>query len=135
VGNYELFANLILTMSRDRTQLFAQATGQPRLALYPKSSVEFFTEVVDSQITFETDSQCRATGLVLHQGGRDQRAPRIDDAEARMADFSGCPGKGREPVLPLSAVTPDEAAFARPVERLLWRRELVSSTDCFWAAR
>jgi serine-type D-Ala-D-Ala carboxypeptidase/endopeptidase len=98
VGNYELFANFILTVSRDRTQLFAQATGQPRFALYPKSSVEFFYKIVDAQITFETDSQGRATALVLHQGGRDQRAPRIDAAEAkRLADYVAQHFKDQKP--------------------------------------
>jgi serine-type D-Ala-D-Ala carboxypeptidase/endopeptidase len=34
--------------------------------------------VVDAQLSFETDAQGRTTALVLHQGGRDQRAPRSE---------------------------------------------------------
>jgi D-alanyl-D-alanine-carboxypeptidase/D-alanyl-D-alanine-endopeptidase len=82
VGNYELQANFILTITREGNQLFAQATNQTRAALYPKSNVEFFYKVVDAQITFETDARGHATALVLHQGGRDQQAQRIDDAKA-----------------------------------------------------
>jgi hypothetical protein len=88
VGNYELFANFILTVSREDNQLFVQATSQPRAAVYSKSNVEFFFKTVDAQITFETDAQGRATALVLHQGGRDQHGQRISDAEAtRLADY------------------------------------------------
>jgi serine-type D-Ala-D-Ala carboxypeptidase/endopeptidase len=88
VGNYELFANFILTVSRDGNQLFVQGTSQPRAAVYSKSNVEFFYKTVDAQITFETDAQGRAAALVLHQGGRDQHAKRISDAEAtRLADY------------------------------------------------
>jgi serine-type D-Ala-D-Ala carboxypeptidase/endopeptidase len=117
VGNYELFANFILTVSRDRTQLFAQATGQPRLALYPKSSVEFFTKVIDSQITFETDAQGRAAALVLYQGGRDPRAPRIDDAEAkRLADYVAQHFKDQKP-------NPgSEASIRRQIDELQQRQ-------------
>ena len=88
VGSYELFANFILTVTREGSQLFMQATGQPRAAVYPKSSVEFFSKIVDAQITFETDAQGQGVGLVLHQGGRDQHAHRIAEAEARrLADY------------------------------------------------
>jgi hypothetical protein len=32
--------------------------------------------VVPASITFEVDAKGKVTGLVLHQAGRDQRAPR-----------------------------------------------------------
>jgi CubicO group peptidase (beta-lactamase class C family) len=88
VGNYELSANFILTVTREGAQLLVGATGQSRAAVYPKSSVEFFYKVVDAQITFELDAQGHAAALVLHQNGRDQRARRIDDADAKkLADY------------------------------------------------
>lgn len=88
VGDYELFANFILTVSREGSQLFVQGTGQPRAAIYSKSNVEFFYKTVDAQITFNVDAQGRATALVLHQGGRDQHGKRIDAAEGgRLTDY------------------------------------------------
>jgi hypothetical protein len=83
VGHYEMTPVFILTVTRDGNQLFVQATNQARFAVYPKSTTEFSYKVVDAQITFETDNQGHATALVLHQGGRDQHAKRIDDVTAK----------------------------------------------------
>jgi hypothetical protein len=57
--------------------LFTQATGQGKIEVFPESDRDFFLKVVDAQLTFETDSQGRATGIVLHQGG-DHKAPRVE---------------------------------------------------------
>jgi CubicO group peptidase (beta-lactamase class C family) len=77
IGRYELAPNFILTITREGTQLFGQATGQPKFELFPESERDYFLKVVDAQITFETDEHGKATGLVLHQGG-DQHAKRIE---------------------------------------------------------
>jgi hypothetical protein len=86
VGHYELTPTFIVTITRDGDQLYAQATGQPRFAVFAKSDGEFFYKVVDAQISFQTDPQGRVSGLVLHQNGRDQPAERIDDTEAKQLE-------------------------------------------------
>jgi hypothetical protein len=78
VGRYELAPNFILTVSREGDDLFTQATGQPKLQIFPESDRDYFLKVVDAQITFVTDSNGRATELILHQGGMDQHAKRIE---------------------------------------------------------
>ena len=65
-------------MKREGNQLFVQATGQPKFELFPESERDYFLKVVDAQITFETDGPGRTTGLVLHQGGMNQPAKRIE---------------------------------------------------------
>lgn len=77
VGQYQLAPNFVMTITRDGVQLFVQATGQPKLEIFPESDRNYFLKIVDAQITFETDSQARATGLVLHQNGMNQTARRI----------------------------------------------------------
>ena len=77
VGQYELAPNFILTITREGDQLFAQATGQPKVQIYPESQRDFFYKVVDAQITFETDASGRATSLTLHQNGANMPAKRI----------------------------------------------------------
>ena len=77
VGQYQLAPNFILTITRDKAQLFVQATGQAKLEIFPESDRDYFLKVVDAEITFETDSHGRTTGLVLHQNGRDQPANRL----------------------------------------------------------
>jgi hypothetical protein len=77
-GRYELAPNFILIVTREGGQLFVQATGQPKFEVFPESVVDYFLKVIDAQITFETDSKGRATGLILHQNGMNQPAKRID---------------------------------------------------------
>ena len=77
VGQYQLAPNFILTITREGDKLFAQATGQSNLQIFPESEREFFYKVVDAQITFETDSAGKATGLTLHQNGANMSAKRI----------------------------------------------------------
>ena len=78
VGRYQLAPNFILTVTREGDKLMTQATGQPKVQIFPESEREFFLKVVDGQITFETDSTGRATGLVLHQHGANVPAKRIE---------------------------------------------------------
>jgi CubicO group peptidase (beta-lactamase class C family) len=86
VGHYEMTPAFILAVTREGSQLYVQATSQPRFAVFPKSNAEFFYKVVDAQITFETDPQGHANMLILHQGGRDQKAKRIDEATAKKLE-------------------------------------------------
>jgi CubicO group peptidase (beta-lactamase class C family) len=78
VGNYELAPKFILTVTREGERLITQATGQPKVPIFAESEREFFAKVVDAQITFVTDARGRATELVLHQGGRDVHAKRLE---------------------------------------------------------
>ena len=68
VGSYELAPHFILTVTREGDHLFTQATGQEKVEVFPESDHDFFLRVIDAEITFETDSQGKVTGLVLHQG-------------------------------------------------------------------
>ena len=68
-GRYELAPGFVITVTREGSHLFAQATAQPRFELFAESEHDFFLKVVDAQVSFETDAQGRATRLILHQGG------------------------------------------------------------------
>lgn len=80
-GRYELAPGFILNVTREGTHLMTQATGQGKVEVFPESPKEFFLKVTDAQLSFQTDESGHATGLVLHQGGRDVPAKRIGDAE------------------------------------------------------
>jgi CubicO group peptidase (beta-lactamase class C family) len=71
VGDYELAPGFVITVTREGTRLFAQATGQPRFELFASAPAEFFLKVVDAQLSFHVASGGRADALVLHQSGRD----------------------------------------------------------------
>jgi CubicO group peptidase (beta-lactamase class C family) len=71
VGTYELAPQFQIVVSREGDALFAQATGQGKLRLWPYAETEFFFREVDAQIGFVRDTQGKVAGLVLHQGGQD----------------------------------------------------------------
>jgi D-alanyl-D-alanine-carboxypeptidase/D-alanyl-D-alanine-endopeptidase len=70
VGVYQLAPTFAITITREGSSLFAQATGQPRFQIFAEAPTEFFLKVVDAQITFEKDSTGKVVRLILHQGGQ-----------------------------------------------------------------
>jgi CubicO group peptidase (beta-lactamase class C family) len=77
VGQYQFAPNAVLTVALKGTQLSVQLTGQPSFPAYASSETDFFLKVVEAAITFEKDASGAVTAVVLHQGGRDRRAPRV----------------------------------------------------------
>ena len=69
VGVYELAPNFELTVTREGSTLFLQATGQEKVRLFAESPTDFFLKIVDAQVTFEKDARGNVTRLILHQGG------------------------------------------------------------------
>jgi hypothetical protein len=77
-GRYQLTPTFILTVTRENDRLYAQATGQPKLQLFAETDRDFFLKEVDAQLTFVTDMAGRVTKAIMHQGGMDQDAKRIE---------------------------------------------------------
>ena len=71
VGNYELKPGFILTVTKEGSQLKAQATGQPAFEIFPKSNTEFYVKVVTAQITFNQNNAGSVESLTLFQGGQE----------------------------------------------------------------
>src|ERR1017187_1071351 len=83
VGTYELAPGAKMLITLEGNQLSEKLGEQPTFPIFPESETMFFLKVVDAQIEFVKDASGAVTALVLHQGGRDQKAPRISDkAEA-----------------------------------------------------
>ena len=82
-GKYAFNPALVLTCTREGEHLMVQLTGQPKFEIYPESETEFFLKVVDSQLSFARDDDGKITHVVLHQGGRDQEAKRVEDVEKK----------------------------------------------------
>ena len=77
VGKYQFDFGAVLDVTLDGKQLSAQLTGQPSVPIYPDAKDSFFYKVVDARLTYERDAAGKVVAVVLHQGGRDMRAPRI----------------------------------------------------------
>lgn len=77
VGEYQLGPRAKFTITRDGNRLLVALTGQQTFEVFPESETDFFYRGVPAELTFERDEQGRAKAVVLHQNGRDQRAPKI----------------------------------------------------------
>ena len=76
VGDYELRPGFSLAVTREGNRIFAQATGQQKLELFPESETRFFLKEVDAQIEFVRGEGGKVTGLILHQNGREMPGKR-----------------------------------------------------------
>jgi len=77
VGQYQMAPGVVVAVTRTDDHLFAQLTGQLAYELFPASPTDFFLKVIDAQVTFQLGPDGRATGLVLHQNGRDTPGKRV----------------------------------------------------------
>jgi hypothetical protein len=79
VGFYQLQPDMFFTVTRKEEHFFARLTGQEDVEEFPESPNKFFAKVVHAQISFITGPKGNVTELVLHQNGREQHAPRVDE--------------------------------------------------------
>lgn len=77
VGKYQLAPGRTFDIMLKDGQLLAQLTGQPAFPVYVGAKDKFFYKVVDARIDFERGGDGKVAGLVLHQSGKDMRAPRV----------------------------------------------------------
>jgi CubicO group peptidase (beta-lactamase class C family) len=74
-GSYALAPNFALAITREGDRYFAQATGQPKLEIFPASADRFFSRDIEAELRFEK-GEGDAPVLVLSQHGREMRANR-----------------------------------------------------------
>jgi D-alanyl-D-alanine-carboxypeptidase/D-alanyl-D-alanine-endopeptidase len=77
VGQYQFDFGAALDVVLKSDHLEAQLTGQAAFPIFPNAKDKFFYTVVDAQLDFERDAGEKVVAVVLHQNGRDLRAPRI----------------------------------------------------------
>ncbi len=78
LGVYELEPGFRLTITREGSQLFMQATGQSVAEAFAESETKFFFKVVDAQIEFTIGDDGRASKMTLFQGGQAMPAKRVE---------------------------------------------------------
>ncbi|MBS0664438.1 MAG: serine hydrolase [Verrucomicrobia bacterium] len=93
VGVYAMDAHRRFTFVIDNTgRLRGRLTAQAFLPVFHAGQDRFFLRVVEAEYQFERDAAGHITAVVLHQNGREIRAPRVE-----------------EPVPPVRFLTSDEA--------------------------
>lgn len=83
VGTYRMGEQgLIIQITQRRGQLFAQLSGQGKLAIYPSDQADTFDyRAVEAQLSFERDGET-SRSVTLYQGGQTMPAGRVSDALA-----------------------------------------------------
>lgn len=85
VGIYEIAPQFHLNVTLVDGALYTQATGQQMIPIFAESDSEFFAKVVDAQLSFVRDASGAVTRLILHQGGADVPALRLEGERAKSA--------------------------------------------------
>jgi len=91
VGTYELAPKMQMMVMLEGGQLITQVSGQGKVPLFAASETKFFPKVVDAEIEFGKDDKGAVAWLVLHQRGRDMKAPRVSDKVAERKEIQLSP--------------------------------------------
>ncbi len=75
-GEYQLKPGVIIAITVENDQIFAQASGKPKMQVYPYSMTDFFVKGVPVEITFVKDRNGRVTRLVIRETGNELIATR-----------------------------------------------------------
>jgi hypothetical protein len=86
VGTYELAPQINVMITLDGTQLMTQLSGQGKIPMFAESENSFFLKAVDAQLEFGNDE--KGAYVILHQGGRDQKAVKKSDKVAERKEVT-----------------------------------------------
>lgn len=79
VGKYDLAPGFVLTVTKDGTQMSAQASGQASFEIFPRSESVFYVKAFVAQITFNINEESRVESLTFSQGGRETTGLRLEN--------------------------------------------------------
>jgi CubicO group peptidase (beta-lactamase class C family) len=77
IGEYELVPAFHIVITLENGALQAQATGQPKFAMYAEKTNFFFFKVVDAQIEFLSGPSEKTDHLILYQNGQQTEGKKI----------------------------------------------------------
>lgn len=76
-GKYQLAPNFVMAITVSGKQIFAQATAQPQIEIFPESQTKFYVKVVEAKIEFVKENG-KVSKLILYQNGHEMPAPKIE---------------------------------------------------------
>ena len=77
VGVYELQPEFKITITKEGSQLYGQATGQERFEIYPKNDTVFYLTVVEAEISFSINDGV-VENLTLFQAGQEIQGKKVE---------------------------------------------------------
>ncbi len=76
-GKYDLGNNMVITVTREADHIFAQATNQPALEIFPVSENLFMVKEVNAKLLFVKEPDGKVNKLILDMAGQKSEAARI----------------------------------------------------------
>jgi CubicO group peptidase (beta-lactamase class C family) len=77
-GRFKYVGDMVVTITKENNKLFAQATGQGKLEMFPVSDTEFVLQEINARITFLKDDSGKVNKFKLRLNGADTELPRIE---------------------------------------------------------
>jgi CubicO group peptidase (beta-lactamase class C family) len=77
-GSYQVSADTTVTITAEAGHLFAEVPGQPKFELFPTSETDFFAKIADIKLHFEAGADGAVTELVIHEGGQEIHAAKVN---------------------------------------------------------
>lgn len=69
VGTYEISPTFTIAVTYEGDGLQIQATGQPKVNIYPETETKFYLKIVEARVDFERNVTNQVERLVLYQNG------------------------------------------------------------------
>jgi D-alanyl-D-alanine-carboxypeptidase/D-alanyl-D-alanine-endopeptidase len=76
VGTYTVTPTLEITVTREKNEMYIQATDQPKHDIFALARDQFFCETGPLRLTFKTNVSGMVTEVILRQAGQEYRAHR-----------------------------------------------------------
>ena len=78
VGKYQLRPSFVISITKEKGRLYAQATNQPQHELFAESATKFFMKAINDRILFVKNEQGNLEKLILFQNGQEMPGKRIN---------------------------------------------------------
>ncbi len=86
VGRYDYGQGMVLIVTLEDNQLYAQLTGQPMFPIFPSSKDQFSWKVVEANMTFVADEKGNVTHAIHRQNGGQFDAKKLPEVTPVVVD-------------------------------------------------
>lgn len=70
-GTYEMTAGFVVNVTLENGQMYAEATGQGKFAIYPRSESAFYTKDINAQMQFNKNAAGKVDSILLSFNGQE----------------------------------------------------------------
>jgi CubicO group peptidase (beta-lactamase class C family) len=86
LGRYDFTNGMVMVVTRENDNLFAQLSGQPRFPIFPSGEGQYFWKVVDAKVRFVKNEKGEVTHGDFTQNGNNLKVMRLQDESVARID-------------------------------------------------